>query len=602
VAKARSRAMWALVESFGDAHAHLVGTRQRVVVVERAADGHHLVGHTKCYAQARAGCRSAAPAQRGEKPCLRSGDAANGLRGGVDNGMPAPVGRRRGPAAAGLHMQRRPATRPPLLAAPRGWLPRPTGLPAPHARAPQECLGNSCKTHTAAPGAQVLLEPAPGLLGGVAEVRIVAASRWSVMGELLRIILPGHVPAAPDAAAGAPAAAPAAAGERCAASVPAEPAAARPSAAGASADASAPAPVETTAAGGDVGPRDGRGCAGDLGGAAAAAGAGLPESGAPDERSGAGASTAPAAASGAEAPASRAEAPGWQGRKGGLEAADALVAQEGERMTDAVVEEVAASVGTAGRGAAASDARSCGDGSGRADASGSETGCEEPMVRDGSCCEQGGAPCACWGGERGDTPAQAPCAHAPSQRLDAQPPASAAQPSGAAGGLAAAPAAAAAASERSGKPAAGSQVALRERAGAAASAPAVQSADRGEDPGDDAGAAAGLLPGVPEQRGEPRLERAPGSASARAGPAPGGRGARAAAPAVWWKLLRSGVRAWQAGAHAAHAQGAAAAAGALCARAWASEALDAALWAGVVLGMAGTLAHGLLVLFDGRLE
>ncbi|KAK9839714.1 hypothetical protein WJX81_008306 [Elliptochloris bilobata] len=51
VAKARSRAMAALVDGFGDAHAHLLGTRQRVVVVERAADGRSLVGHTKCYAQ-----------------------------------------------------------------------------------------------------------------------------------------------------------------------------------------------------------------------------------------------------------------------------------------------------------------------------------------------------------------------------------------------------------------------------------------------------------------------------------------------------------------------------------------------------------------------
>ena len=53
VAKARSRAMAALVDGLADAHAHLVGTRQRVVVVERAADGRSLVGHTKCYVQAR---------------------------------------------------------------------------------------------------------------------------------------------------------------------------------------------------------------------------------------------------------------------------------------------------------------------------------------------------------------------------------------------------------------------------------------------------------------------------------------------------------------------------------------------------------------------
>ena len=45
--------MAALVDGLGGAHAHLVGTRQRVLVVERAADGRSLVGHTKCYAQAR---------------------------------------------------------------------------------------------------------------------------------------------------------------------------------------------------------------------------------------------------------------------------------------------------------------------------------------------------------------------------------------------------------------------------------------------------------------------------------------------------------------------------------------------------------------------
>lgn len=53
VAKARSRAMAALVDGMADAHAHLVSTRQRVLVIERAADGRSLVGHTKGYAQAR---------------------------------------------------------------------------------------------------------------------------------------------------------------------------------------------------------------------------------------------------------------------------------------------------------------------------------------------------------------------------------------------------------------------------------------------------------------------------------------------------------------------------------------------------------------------
>ena len=53
--------------------------------------------------------------------------------------------------------------------------------------------------------AQVLLEPADGLLGCIAEVRVTAASRWSVSGELLRIILPGaHLAGQPPLAAGEP--------------------------------------------------------------------------------------------------------------------------------------------------------------------------------------------------------------------------------------------------------------------------------------------------------------------------------------------------------------------------------------------------------------
>ena len=49
--KSRSRAVSALVNGFDDAHANLVGTVQRVAIVEMAADGHHLVGHNKAYAQ-----------------------------------------------------------------------------------------------------------------------------------------------------------------------------------------------------------------------------------------------------------------------------------------------------------------------------------------------------------------------------------------------------------------------------------------------------------------------------------------------------------------------------------------------------------------------
>lgn len=52
--KGRSRALTALVEGWGSAvYAHLVGSRQRCWVVDTAADGHHLVGHTKSYIQVR---------------------------------------------------------------------------------------------------------------------------------------------------------------------------------------------------------------------------------------------------------------------------------------------------------------------------------------------------------------------------------------------------------------------------------------------------------------------------------------------------------------------------------------------------------------------
>jgi len=51
IVKARSRAVSALVNGFTDAHSHLVGTVQRVAVVEEAADGVHLVGHNKAYEQ-----------------------------------------------------------------------------------------------------------------------------------------------------------------------------------------------------------------------------------------------------------------------------------------------------------------------------------------------------------------------------------------------------------------------------------------------------------------------------------------------------------------------------------------------------------------------
>ncbi|GIL63707.1 hypothetical protein Vafri_17597 [Volvox africanus] len=50
-AKRRSRELAAEVDGWGAVYEHLVGTRQRVVVVDTAADGHHLVGHTRSYAQ-----------------------------------------------------------------------------------------------------------------------------------------------------------------------------------------------------------------------------------------------------------------------------------------------------------------------------------------------------------------------------------------------------------------------------------------------------------------------------------------------------------------------------------------------------------------------
>ena len=49
--KKRSREMTALTEAFTDAHAGLVGTRQRVCVVDVASDGTSLVAHTMQYKQ-----------------------------------------------------------------------------------------------------------------------------------------------------------------------------------------------------------------------------------------------------------------------------------------------------------------------------------------------------------------------------------------------------------------------------------------------------------------------------------------------------------------------------------------------------------------------
>ncbi len=59
VVKQRSRAVTALAESWVNVYAHLVGTTQRCCVVDIAADGVHLVAHTKTYAQASNGLRLA---------------------------------------------------------------------------------------------------------------------------------------------------------------------------------------------------------------------------------------------------------------------------------------------------------------------------------------------------------------------------------------------------------------------------------------------------------------------------------------------------------------------------------------------------------------
>ena len=52
IVKQRSREVTALVESFTDVHDALVGTLQRVCVVDTAADGVSLVAHTSCHVQA----------------------------------------------------------------------------------------------------------------------------------------------------------------------------------------------------------------------------------------------------------------------------------------------------------------------------------------------------------------------------------------------------------------------------------------------------------------------------------------------------------------------------------------------------------------------
>lgn len=51
VVKSRSRELTKVVDSFTSCYDVLVGTRQHVTIVDTAADGHHLVGHTDTYCQ-----------------------------------------------------------------------------------------------------------------------------------------------------------------------------------------------------------------------------------------------------------------------------------------------------------------------------------------------------------------------------------------------------------------------------------------------------------------------------------------------------------------------------------------------------------------------
>lgn len=54
--KRRSREVSALIETFADCYTHLVGRSERVWVVDTAADGYHMVAHTKGYVQVHLAC------------------------------------------------------------------------------------------------------------------------------------------------------------------------------------------------------------------------------------------------------------------------------------------------------------------------------------------------------------------------------------------------------------------------------------------------------------------------------------------------------------------------------------------------------------------
>ena len=51
IVKRRSREVTALAESWGEVYRGLIGPNIRCCVVDRAADGHHLVAHSKSYCQ-----------------------------------------------------------------------------------------------------------------------------------------------------------------------------------------------------------------------------------------------------------------------------------------------------------------------------------------------------------------------------------------------------------------------------------------------------------------------------------------------------------------------------------------------------------------------
>lgn len=81
VKKARSREVTAAVDGWADAYSHLVGRTERCCVVDRAADGVHLVAHNKTYAQVRG------QPGGGGALILAAGSRASALPGGPRGAM-----------------------------------------------------------------------------------------------------------------------------------------------------------------------------------------------------------------------------------------------------------------------------------------------------------------------------------------------------------------------------------------------------------------------------------------------------------------------------------------------------------------------------------